>query len=55
VGTVSFDTHHSFLTQSRWIAASRKLACSFGWLLMAGADLFYEESTAGWLHVAGLF
>jgi hypothetical protein len=30
-------------------------ACSFGWLLVAGADLFCEKSTAGWLLVAGLF
>jgi hypothetical protein len=29
--------------------------CSFGWWLMAGADLFWEKSTAGWLLVAGLF
>jgi hypothetical protein len=30
-------------------------ACSFGWWLMAGADLFCEKSTAGWLLVAALF
>jgi hypothetical protein len=30
-------------------------ACSFGWLLLAGADLFLEKSTAGWLLMAGLF
>jgi hypothetical protein len=30
-------------------------ACSFGWWLMAGAGLFWEKSTAGWLLVAGLF
>jgi hypothetical protein len=30
-------------------------ACSFGWWLMAGADLLWEKSTAGWLLVAGLF
>jgi hypothetical protein len=30
-------------------------ACSFGWCLMAGADLFWEKSTVGWLLVAGLF
>jgi hypothetical protein len=30
-------------------------ACSCGWWLMAGADLFLEKSTAGWLLVAGLF
>jgi hypothetical protein len=30
-------------------------ACSFGWWLMAGADLFGEKSTAGWLLVADLF
>jgi hypothetical protein len=30
-------------------------ACSFGWWLMAGADLFWEKSTAGWLLMAGLF
>jgi hypothetical protein len=29
-------------------------ACSFGWWLMAGADLFWEKSTVGWLMVAGL-
>jgi hypothetical protein len=27
-------------------------ACSFGWWLMAGADLFWEKSTAGLLLVA---
>jgi hypothetical protein len=30
-------------------------ACSFGWWLMANADLFWEKSTAGWLLVTGLF
>jgi hypothetical protein len=30
-------------------------SCSFGWWLMAGADLFWEKSIAGWLLVAGLF
>jgi hypothetical protein len=30
-------------------------AYSFGWLLVAGADLFWDKSTAGWLLVAGLF
>jgi hypothetical protein len=30
-------------------------ACSFGWWLMAGADLLGEKSTVGWLLVAGLF
>jgi hypothetical protein len=30
-------------------------ACSFGWWLMAGADLFRDKSTVGWLLVAGLF
>jgi hypothetical protein len=30
-------------------------ACSFGWWLMAGADLFWEKSIAGWLLMAGLF
>jgi hypothetical protein len=30
-------------------------ACSFGWWLMAGAGLFLEKSTAGWLLVADLF
>jgi hypothetical protein len=29
--------------------------CSFGWWLMAGADLFWGKSTAGWLLVADLF
>jgi hypothetical protein len=31
------------------------IACSFGWWLMAGADLFGEKSTVGWLLVADLF
>jgi hypothetical protein len=31
-----------------------RAACSFGWWLMAGADLFWDKSTAGWLLVAGL-
>jgi hypothetical protein len=31
------------------------VACSFGWWLMTGADLFWDKSTAGWLLVAGLF
>jgi hypothetical protein len=30
-------------------------ACSFGWWLMAGAGLFSEKSTIGWLLVACLF
>jgi hypothetical protein len=30
-------------------------ACSFGWWLIVGADLFWEKSTAGWSLVAGLF
>jgi hypothetical protein len=30
-------------------------ACSFGWWLMAGADLFREKSTIGWLLMAGVF
>jgi hypothetical protein len=30
-------------------------ACSFGWWLMTGADLFREKSTVGWLLIAGLF
>jgi hypothetical protein len=29
-------------------------ACSVGWWLMAGAGLFREKSSAGWLLVAGL-
>jgi hypothetical protein len=29
-------------------------ACSFGWWLMADADLFREKSTAGWLLMTGL-
>jgi hypothetical protein len=32
-----------------------KRACWFGWWLMAGADLFWDKSTAGWLLMAGLF
>jgi hypothetical protein len=28
---------------------------SVGWWLMAGADFFWEKSTAGWLLVAGSF
>jgi hypothetical protein len=28
------------------------VACSFGWWLMAGAGLFWEKSTTGWLLVA---
>jgi hypothetical protein len=27
----------------------------FGWWLMAGANLFCEKSSVGWLLVAGLF
>jgi hypothetical protein len=34
---------------------SQLAACSFGWWLMAGAGLFWEKSTAGWLLVADLF
>jgi hypothetical protein len=33
---------------------SSSAVCSFGWWLMAGADLFREKSTASWLLVAGL-
>jgi hypothetical protein len=29
-------------------------ACSFGWWLMAGAGLFWEKSTVGWLLMTGL-
>jgi hypothetical protein len=29
--------------------------CSFGWCLMAGAGLFRDKSTVGWLLVADLF
>jgi hypothetical protein len=29
--------------------------CSLGWWLMAGAGLFCEKSTVGWLLVVGLF
>jgi hypothetical protein len=32
----------------------RPTACSVGWWLMAGAGLFWEKSTAGWLLVADL-
>jgi hypothetical protein len=32
-----------------------KAACSFGWWLMAGAGLFCEKSTTGWLLMDGLF
>jgi hypothetical protein len=37
------------------IAYRQLAACSVGWWLMAGAGLFWEKSTAGWLLVAGLF
>jgi hypothetical protein len=37
------------------IGSIRLTHCSFGWWLMADADLFWEKSTAGWLLVAGLF
>jgi hypothetical protein len=37
-----------------WMAAW-PAACSFGWWLMAGANLFWEKSTAGWLLMADLF
>jgi hypothetical protein len=30
-------------------------ACSVGWWLMAGADLFWEKSTVGWLLMTDLF
>jgi hypothetical protein len=33
----------------------RIYSLSFGWWLMAGAGLFCDKSTAGWLLVAGLF
>jgi hypothetical protein len=29
--------------------------CSFGWLLVAGTDLFKEKSIIGWLLMVGLF
>jgi hypothetical protein len=29
--------------------------CSFGWWLMADANLFWEKSIAGWFLMAGLF
>jgi hypothetical protein len=34
---------------------NKSSVCSFGWWLMAGASLFREKSTAGWLLVVGLF
>jgi hypothetical protein len=34
---------------------SRVPSCWFGWWLTAGADLFCEKSTVGWLLVADLF
>jgi hypothetical protein len=44
--------------RSCWCSGSNltacSTACSFGWWLMAGAGLFWEKSTAGWLLVAGL-
>jgi hypothetical protein len=33
----------------------RNEACSFGWWLVADADLFREKSIVGWLVVTGLF
>jgi hypothetical protein len=46
----------SLITEASEIVGSCKSsACSFGWWLMAGADLFGEKSTADWLLVAGLF
>jgi hypothetical protein len=38
-----------------WALGCQTSACSFGWWLMAGADLFWEKSTTSWLLVAGLF
>jgi hypothetical protein len=33
----------------------RLSACSFGWWLVAGAGLFREKNTAGWLPVTDLY
>jgi hypothetical protein len=38
-----------------WVWQKKLSACSFGWWLMAGADLFWEKITVGWLLMAGLF
>jgi hypothetical protein len=41
-----------------WIYAGRStmyVVIAFGWLLMAGAGLFWQKNTASWLLVAGLF
>jgi hypothetical protein len=44
----TFD-RRSFTNRSFFVAASNNFAaCSFGWWLMAGADLFSEKRTAGW-------
>jgi hypothetical protein len=40
---------------SEKLKRSKSNNCSFGRWLMAGADLFWKKSTAGWLLVAGLF
>jgi hypothetical protein len=53
---VTCTGNREVLVQTQMATANGRLpACSVGWWLMAGADLFWEKSTAGWLLVAGLF
>jgi hypothetical protein len=47
--------HPNSVTQIKTSDWAKRTACSVGWWLMAGAGLFWEKSTAGWLRVAVLF
>jgi hypothetical protein len=47
--------HEAYHVIYRCAYVSLFSACSFGWWLMAGADLFWEKSTVGWLMLTGLF
>jgi hypothetical protein len=51
IRTSSVFCHIIFFIQ---FCVSWLLQPSFGWWLMAGADLFWEKSTTGWLLAAGL-
>jgi hypothetical protein len=41
--------------RKRAACASRQPVRSFGWWLVAGADLFGKKNTVGWLLVTDLF
>jgi hypothetical protein len=47
----SLSTYHALPANQARLHRPFRPACSVGWWLMAGAGLFWEKSTAGWLLV----